>query len=740
MLETRWQGTFALLAAICAPTIVSPSVAQTTEPGSTPNPSSDSLQEILVTAERRSTKLQETPLAVTAVSGDTMESRNIRTLQDLSFSVPTLEMGVTLGLAHPAIRGVGASDIIFGSDPRIAFYLDDVYVARPEAQLGVLFDVNQVEVLNGPQGTLYGRNATGGALLVSSRKPSETPTGYINLTTGNYGEIQSDGALSGALAPTLSARIAFQTLDHDGYGKNVLTGSGIDNARQRSIRLSFLWKPTGDFNFLVQSDYHREHDRDYAMHYGGFGSLTNPPVLPAGLLLGGFVLPIGSRDVASVNDPINDREIWGVNATATWNLGDLTLKSITGYRHMNLTLGAQVDPSSLSLAPLYSLQTARQVSQELQAVGEFGRNSWIAGVSYFDEHLAGQVPVGFNLRLFGGPNLLVQGVNSAGDETTESVATFARYSYKFTDQLTATLGGRFTHEKKTIFNEFAFDLTTPFSLDNPIANVPPFPYHDEKSYAAFTPSGTLDYKFTPDIFGYVTVTQGFKSGGFNIGVDQPAFKPEKIWDYEAGLKSTFLNQRLQVNIAAFHYNYSNLQVSIVEGTQILIQNAAKATIDGGEFQVTALPTGHLQLDLSLAALHSQYKSYITTDPTAPQLGAQDLAGNQLTQAPKLKVNAGAQYTWNIPSGKISLRGEYSWTDDIFFTPFDTHNSWSPRHSKSNAFLSYDELHWSATAFVRNLANKTIIADAYNATGLVGFPVNASLEPPRTFGLTVGYKF
>src|SRR5665213_1268394 len=295
--HTSRVGAIAVLVASSALTFVSPAKAQTAGAVAEPNQSDQSsLQEVLVTAERRSSNLQETPLALSVVSGGDLAQRDIHTMQDLAFSVPTLDMGVSEGQAHPAIRGIGASDIIWGADPRVGFYLDDVYVPRPEEQLGVLFDIDQVQVLNGPQGTLYGRNATGGALLISSRKPTSTPTGYLDLTAGNYGEFDADGALSGPLSNTLSARIAFQTIDHSGYGKNLLTGADIDNAHQRSLRLSFLWDPVEDFNFLLQTDYHRENDRNYAEHFGGLASLATPPTEPTGLAFGGFVPPVDSRN------------------------------------------------------------------------------------------------------------------------------------------------------------------------------------------------------------------------------------------------------------------------------------------------------------------------------------------------------------------------------------------------------------------------------------------------------------
>lgn len=700
------------------------------------------LEEVVVTAERRETRLQETPLAVSAMSGDDLSNRNVNTLQDVSFAVPGLQFGISTGQAHPSIRGIGASDIIFGADPRIAFYLDDVYIGRPEAQLGAFFDVDQVQVLNGPQGTLYGRNATGGALLVNSRRPTDTLDGYVNLTVGNYQTIASEAAISGPLSESFSARVAVRTLDRDGYGKNLTTGADIDDASQKSARVSLLWRAGANFDFLLQGDYHREDDRNYAQHYGGFGNIGTPPIAPVGPVVGGTLPEIDTRNTTNRFDPFNDRKIWGVNGTATWRLGDVTLKSITAYRDLDATLLSIVDPSSLTLIPVYVIQTAQQKSEELQLIADFGRNHLTAGLLYFNEELEGQEPAGLNLLIFGGPDFLVQGVNQAGSVETRSAAAYVRYGYDFTDRLTLTVGGRYTDEKKEIFNQFGFDLATPFDPSNPITNQPPFPYNDETTDSAFTPSGTLSYKFSDDVYGYVTATEGFKSGGFNIGVFQPAFEPEKIWDYELGLKSTLLDGRLQLNTAAFYYDYSNLQVAIVEGVQVIIQNAAKAKLYGGELQLIAAPTKALRLDLAVSALHSEYQDFATADPANPQNGIQDLEGNQLTQAPNLTASVGAEYAWNTGAGTLSLRGEYRWIDDIFFTPFETKNAWSPSHSMGNVFLSFASAsgRWNTTAFVRNVSDETVVADAYPTSLLIGTPINTNLEPPRTYGVKLGYNF
>lgn len=733
---------FTLSWAVAAGAVAAPTPSPAESPH-TPALQVQTLKEVVVTAEREKTNLQYTPVVISALSGKSLQNDNVNTLRGVSFLVPGFQFGQTVGQANASIRGIGSSDIIFGANPTIAYYQDGVYIAQPEAMLGMMFDVAQVQVLEGPQGTLYGRNATGGAIVVTSRKPTTTDQGYVGLTLGNYGTVESQLALSGPIAGSLLGRVAVQTLNNNGYGKNLVTGKRIDNANDQSVRASLLWNHGGAFQYLLQAYYHHENDRNYAEHYGGLGNLGNPPVTPLGVLLGGYTTPVDSQNTTNTIDPMNKRSVYSVTGTATWRLGRrVTLKSITGYLHDDLSLVSPVDPSSLTLLVADVNQAETQVSEELQSFVNIGRSHIIGGLYYFEEHLIGQEPVGINLLSVGGPNFLSQGVNQAGDTHTDSYAAYLQYKYDVTNKLSVTAGGRYTYEWDGILNEFGENFQQPFDPNAPITYVPPFPYRASKAYHDFTPTATISYKFNPATFAYVTFAEGFRAGGFNIGVDQPAFKPETIREYEGGLKTTLLGGKMRFNVSGFYYKYTNLQETIVNGTQSIIENAARATLYGGNVQLSVIPLRNLKFEGGVSALHSQFNEYTTADPANPQFGVQDLAGRQLPEAPKLTAVGQGEYTWPLGTGALSLRGQYRWTDTEYFTPFDTRNAWSPAHGVANAFLTFNSGsgNWRLTAFVRNLTNKTYVTDAYVSTALTGYAVNATIGLPRTYGVEAMYYF
>jgi iron complex outermembrane recepter protein len=696
------------------------------------------LDEVVVTAERRESKLQETPLAVTAISGTDLQKRGIANVQDLTLSVPGLSFGESLGEAHIAIRGIGGDNVGPGVDSRVAFYQDGVYIGRPTAQLGGMFDVERVEVLKGPQGTLYGRNATGGAINVLSRTPTDQATGYLRLSYGNYNALDLEGALSGPLTDTLSARVAVQDRRHDGYGTNLVNGAPVDDKSERSVRVSLRWKPTERLELLTSADYHRQHDNDFGQHFLG---QANPAVGIRGLALGGSAA-LNSRDIQSDQTPFTRSEIWGVTETATYHFDWAQLKSITAYRNSNSHFLTDIDGTSVPLGYAETKEPAHQFTETLQLTGDIAQFHWLTGIDYFGETDDPQEIIPLNSAVTGGPLSLRQGFYQTGHLRTTAAAPYVRATYDLTSRLSLTVGGRYNYEKKRINDLFELDFSRAYSPLNPAIPVPPFPRSAAKSFSQFTPSAALSYKFSDRIFGYATYTEGFKSGGFNFGVAQPPFLPEKIKDYEAGLKTTLFDGHLRANIAGFYYDYSQLQVQIVRGTNSPIENAAAANIYGTELEITAQPVPNLKLDGSLSLLHSEYRDYHSANPDNAAAGVRDLSGHQLTQAPKYSSYLAAEYRWPIHEASLNLRGEYNYTARVYFTPFNERAVSQSGYGTANAFATYlaSSGAWSVGLFARNLTDKQTVAQAYVSSQLFGFPVLGTFIPPRTYGVTLDLSF
>ena len=700
--------------------------------------SAPELQEIIVTAGRNESKAQETPIAVTALSGATLREAGISDVDRLALSVPGLSFGDELGEAHIAIRGIGSDAVNPGADPRVAYYQDGIYVGRPTAQLGGFFDLERVEVLKGPQGTLYGRNATAGAISVISRGPTAETTGYADLSYGNHNATKFEGAIGGGIAANLSGRLAVQSQYRNGYGKNIITGNDIDNQLSNSVRASLRWDPIAALSFLTIGELHKENDRNGGVHFLG---VDNPAIPILGLALGGAV-PADSRDVASVRDPFTHVTTYALTETITGKFDWATLKSYTSWRKSDATFGTNVSGTSLNLTYGTSIEDAHQVSEELQLSGTAGPLHWLAGALFYYEHMNDSITFPLNLLLFGGPDLLQQGYIVGGTQSDRSTAPYLRLTYDITDQASVILGARYTHEKKDIDQTSQFDLSRPYSPGNPVIPLPGFPNTDSRSYTQVSPSATLDYKLTPNVFLYASYTEGFKSGGFNFGIPQAPYQPEKIKEYELGLKSTELHGRVQLNADLFYYDYNNLQVTIIRGTNAVIENAATAALYGADIDLVALPLSNLRLEGSLALLHSEYINYSSANPAFPTDPAQPLGGKQLTQAPRYEGRLGGEYSWNVAGGALKLRGDFSYTSRTYFTPFNEKALSQGGHSLTNGGLDYTagSGSWHAGLFVNNLTNNEVIAQDYVASLLFGSPVVGVLTPPRTYGVRAGVSF
>ena len=733
-----------LLTASCAPALAwaqdaIPANAQTgTTEATGVGTDGGMIGDIVVTAQKRAENVQDIPLAITAIQGDTLQQRQVTAVDQLTTIAPSVNFGTYGGAARIAIRGIGFDIPDPGSEGRVAYHLDGVYISRPAAQLGTFFDVDRVEVLRGPQGTLYGRNATGGSINVISRAPTDDLSGYMNLTVGNYGRVATEGAISGSLADDVTARLAVMSNNRGGYGKNEYTGNDIDDANQRGARASLRIKPADNLTIDLSADFYRENDHAYGIHY--FGQYS-PDIPLRGAVLGGTTSS-KLRNIRSDFDPTNRRELYGFAGTLTWDLGPATLKSISAYRHSEFRDVTDIDMTERPLSQFIFFERARQYSQELQLSGSFGNSNWLIGGYYFDEKILGSAQAARNLLVNGGADRLVNGFKVEGRLGTKATAVFGQLDLAVSDAFKVILGARYNHEKHSINDIFQLDFVRDYAPNAPLVPMPGFPRQDEVTDNAFTPKAGFELKLNDDALIYGTVSRGFKSGGYNLGVNVPAFSPEKIWAYEAGLKLTTADRRLRANLAGFYYDYSNLQLAKVVNNSVVTENAGAAILYGGEAEVTFLPFNGLQLDGVLSVMHSEYRDYSSVDPGRPALGLQNLEGNSLVQAPDVTLTAGAQYSFAGLGGEIKLRGELNYRSKVYFTAFNVDSIAEPKNTKFNAFLTWtsDDGHVSATVFGRNLTDKITKTGGIVNSASFGTPLSGSISPPRTFGVTVGYNF
>jgi iron complex outermembrane receptor protein len=393
----------------------------------------------------------------------------------------------------------------------------------------------------------------------------------------------------------------------------------------------------------------------------------------------------------------------------------------------------------LSIFPFF--ERAHQFSQELQLSGAFGRSNWLVGAYYFSENIFGGSQVSRSFALTGGADVITNGYRVQGDTRTRAIAGFGQLDLALSDTFKVIAGARYNREKIAITDIFQLDFVRPYTPDASIIPQPGFPRSDDTTNNAFTPKLGLEYKASPNLLIYATASKGFKSGGYNLGINVPAFEPEDIWSYEGGLKFTSADRRLRANLAAFYYDYTNLQVSKVFNSAVITENAAEAELYGGELELTFLPTDGLQFDAGLSYLHSEYKAFSSLDPARPALGVLNLDGNTLTQAPKFTANVGAQYRWLLQNGDLTLRGELNHASRVYFTAFNIDSVGQAANTKFNAFLTWSaNQNWTASLFVRNITDRVTRANGLVSAAVYGSPITGSVSPPRTFGAMLGYRF
>jgi iron complex outermembrane receptor protein len=678
------------------------------------------VEDVIVTATKMgATRLQDTPLAVTALTSSALESTGIKDVRDLASLVPNLLVTQNASFSQVYIRGIGSNNVFAGSDPSSTIHLDGVYLARPASYLTNFLDVERIEVLRGPQGTLYGRNSVGGTINVISRTPGNTVEGKAQVTVGNYNLRRGEAYISGPIVTDkVAGSLSVLATRRDGYLKNVLPGVGdADDENTQGVRGQLRFTPDPVLDITLRADY--MHSDDALAGYVKVLQATTDPI--ANSILGDyFKIDTNIRSASR-------RTQQGVAAEINVDLSEgMKLKSLTSYRENVLRQVGDTDGTALNVRRTDQYENQHQVSQEFNLTGKAQALSYILGGYVFQE----------KINVFSTVTTFPSVAASFGPTVnTSAMAGFGQGTYALTDKLSFTAGVRYTHERKA-FDQYAIN-TNPQTG----ATLATYPrrYSLIGRYNAWTPKFDIEYRAMEHVLLYVSATKGFKSGGFNFSSvnTTQGFAPETLWSYEGGAKVDLFRQALRVNASVFHYDYKNLQVqSFLSPGVVDITNAANATVDGVELEVQARPSDKIQLGGNVAYLDAQYKDY-TNALKAGNIPF-NASGNKLNLAPEWAYTVYAQVNVPLGAGSGFVRAEYNYRTRQYFTAANSGLDTQAAYGLVNASVGYNLPgdHIQLLLFGRNLANKQYITST--ATFTAG--VAGRVGEPRTYGLRAIYKY
>ena len=741
-----------LVVSVCtpAPSVLAQEVAEDDEPTMASRDEAIS-DEIVVTARKREENIQEVPVAVTLITAETLEDSGVAELSEIQAQVPNLSIypGRNQSTTLTAfLRGIGQADPLWGVDPGVGLYLDDVYMARPQGALLDVFDIQAIEVLRGPQGTLYGKNTIGGAIKYISRQLGDETTGSISLTGGDYSTADFKASVSGALIPgKLRAKVAAASLSHDGYGTNLFTGREVSDKDTTAFRLALDWIASD----TVTVKFRLDRTEDDAEPKGLTRLEANPFCL---LFLGQTCNPLPNPfDTQSGLEPLNSTTSEGYSMTIDWAINDAwTFKSITAYRESDTENNIDFDTTPARIADVIATYYDEQTSQEFQLVYDGGGAlNGVFGFYYFDGTAGGLVQNIFFNSIFG---------TTDGLTDTESFALFGDGTYALSDRLNLNFGLRVTEEEKrgVAFNAGYTDDT--FSTVAVVtAN-----YDKSETFSSVAPKLGLDYTFDDDLMGYITLSRGFKSGGFNVRAQATAFpqsaepfEDEVLTVAEVGIKSLLANRSLVLNTAVFYGEYEDIQVSTFtsfdsngDGSDDAFfgnfVNAGNATMKGVEVEFDwTSPTAHwFGLSGNISYLDASPDDFLDENNDT------FVDTQVISNAPEVTGSLNLNFDFPAWGGLITSSIGWSYRDDSVLTneggpdPRNTSQPLLPLIQPSfdllNAWISWlsGDGAWQLTVNGKNLTDEEYLTNGYNIPVLG--TVQGSVGNPRTVTATLAYKF
>ena len=731
--------------------MAAPSLAAAAAAASAPAAANE-VTEVIITATRREEALRNVPVAVTAISGEQAKDAHIGNFGDLPALVPGATFIATKGqsTANVQVRGQSTTNDAPALELPVAIFMDDIYYGTLASFDADFYDLAQIAILRGPQGTTFGRNVVGGALQITSQKPQLGVTdGEVNLTLKEFTPhnttgFEGQGYFNVPLGDKLAARLAYSVKDDDGYMHNYVTGNDLSDQKSFSIRPSIKYQPTDDLTITSFLNY--SHENEFASGYTFFGQGSLVAASKA----------ISSSPWASFQDVdgVNRRDIYAGQVKADWAQSYGTITAITSYRTLKAYYKDDGDNNPLP-ANNNSINASRefQFSEELRLTSPSGKRlEYVAGLYYSFENLRKAISFGFNGTI---PNLFLgaltkgtlQNETVTGDAHVMSVAPYAEAKFHVTDQVALTVGGRYTVEDKTGFTHH---------LNGSVFYGAPFDVHFDHSWSSFTPRAILEYKPHDGLLFYGSASTGFKGGGWSLTSTSPAaavipLQPEKSTSYELGTKAQFFERRLSVNIAAYQADTKNLQVRSLVGPVLTDTNAGQERVKGVEIETVATPFPGSQIGFNYAYTDAVYSSF-----KGCAAGGVDCTGKKVPFVPKNDLTVFAQYRWDLgDTGALTAHVDDAWADKFQVTPTNGQQIAVPFTEKKgilNASLTYEppNAKWKVQVWGKNLTNQWYMAAPSNYyfyfLTVAEFAAGArevdrgTVNPPRQLGATVTYKF
>lgn len=718
----RRAGWVRLSTALLLTSTAAAALAQDAQPAATTAEDEAGLEEIVVTAQRRAQNLQDVPIAVIAVTQESLTAANVNGTLDLAKVAPglvTYQIGASF---QPYIRGVGTNQSSPGFESPVALYIDGVYQGYKGGNVADLGDVERIEVLKGPQGTLFGRNATGGAVSIITRDPGDDVEVSAEASYGRFNEKRAKAYAAGAITDTLGVAISFTGRWDDGYIYDI--GRQVDsNPSKYAVGTGKLvWTPTDDLRAELSGRYVYRRDNTFGSHHLHPGTLSVAASR-------GFATTYGDHETNLSFQAGAYSKGSAATLNLEYDLGAVNLVSITGYKDDNSLSQSDGDVSPATLTASGTKQPSEQFSQEVQLQSDAdGPLNWIGGLYYMwfregfgepPENLISASNVPFPVRPIDLTRTGASAVGITGIVTTDAYAAFAEATYDVTDRNSITVGLRYNDETKDVVGSLyrytavpgvglglpLFGTAAGSSADNLVFGRTILATMDlSKSWSRLTWRVTADHRFNDDVMVYASYNRGFKSGGFNaatISQTQVPVDPEKIDAYEVGLKGEFLDRRLRFNASGFYYKYDGIQIGLITGPGITtVQNAASAKAYGIDIDLTAAPTDRLTLRAALNLLNSEYGTFPNAQAFIPnvqgvacaapaarisidrarELAAMtptggncsyslDVTGADLIFAPKLTAQIGGDY--DVPLGndaRLTFSGSLYYNDGFDVSP------------------------------------------------------------------------